>query len=86
MQLPNPFATEIQNFDHLLVSTFLSEYWHNCFDKQTTGKIFSVGELIVKTAWKKHASLESYYAFGASLDKSWSFLVPGKATKSFFFE
>ena len=84
-------STETQNFVRSHVSTFLSKYWRYCFEKHTNGKICTWRSSL----WKLHSKSMSFGqgmtlwvragASGALLEKSWSFLVPGKATKPILF-
>ena len=78
-------SPEAQNFVRPHVSTFLKKYWCYCFDKHIN---LFMAEFIVKrlhsenmpngnvmTLWVRPGAL------GALLQKTWSFLVPGEATK-----
>ena len=84
-------ATESQNFDPLLVSNVFSASTGAIAlrvlkAKHATGKIFSWRSSSWKPrsksmlGWKVITLWVRAGAFGAFLDKCWSFLVPGKAT------
>ena len=84
-------STETQNFVRPHVSNFLSKYWCYRFDKHINGKIC----LWRSSLWRLHSESMRYGkvmtlwvragASGALLEKSWSFLVPGEATKPILF-
>ena len=84
-------ATESQNFDPLLVSTVFSVSTGAIAlrvlkAKHATGKIFSWRSSSWNPSsksmfgWKVITLWVRAVVFGAFLNKSWSFLVPGKAT------
>ena len=89
--LPLWASTETQKFVRPHVSNFLSKCWCYCFDKHINGKICSWRS----SWWKLHSESMPYDkvmtlwvrpgASGALLEKSWSFLVPGEATKPILF-
>ena len=83
-------STETQHFVRPHVSTFLSKYWRYCFDKHTNGKICSWRSSLGKLHSESMSfdkGLTLWVRAGASRalqEKSWSFLVPGEATKPIF--